>query len=185
MEGGDMSNPDYELKVYDQLCQSYRAIDDFRAKLLGFLPLATGTGIWVLLDKVQSVGALDVAAKGVLAAVGVFGALITLGLFSYELYGIKKCGALIKTGDRIEGVLSIDGQFKSRPQNVASVVNEPFAAGIIYPTVLAAWTFFALAFKWPRANPWIPLLVFTVGLVGTLTYDYLLRREAKHANRRA
>jgi hypothetical protein len=34
--------------VYQQLCESYRAIDDFRAKLLGFLPLATGTGIFLL-----------------------------------------------------------------------------------------------------------------------------------------
>ena len=176
-----MSNPDHELKIYDQLCLSYRAIDDFRAKLLGFLPLATGAGIWVLLDKVQNVAALDSAAKGVLAAVGCFGGLITLGLFSYELYGIKKCAALIKTGNGIEGLLRIDGQFKSRPQNVAFVVNEPFAGGIIYPTVLAAWTFFALAFTWPTANPLIPLLVLATGLVGTLTYDFLLRREARLA----
>ena len=32
---------DEKLKAYEQLCMSYRAIDDFRAKLLGFLPLAT------------------------------------------------------------------------------------------------------------------------------------------------
>jgi hypothetical protein len=32
---------DENLKTtYDQLCTSYRAIDDFRAKLLGFLPLS-------------------------------------------------------------------------------------------------------------------------------------------------
>ncbi len=172
-----MPNPDHQLKVYDQLCQSYRGIDDFRAKLLGFLPLATGTGIWVLLDRVQGAAKLDVAAKGALTAVGVFGALITLGLFAYELYGIKKCGALIKTGARLEGSLQIHGQFRSRPQNVASLVNEPFAAGIIYPTALAAWTFFALAFSWPGANPLIPLLVFGIGFGGTLTYDYLLRRK--------
>jgi len=29
-----MSNPDDEVKGYDQLCTSYRAIDDFRGKLL-------------------------------------------------------------------------------------------------------------------------------------------------------
>ncbi len=29
---------------YQQLCDSYRAINDFRTKLLGFLPLATGGG---------------------------------------------------------------------------------------------------------------------------------------------
>ena len=49
--GKSMSDPqDEKLKTtYDQLCYSYRAIDDFRAKLLGFLPLATGTGIFLLI----------------------------------------------------------------------------------------------------------------------------------------
>jgi hypothetical protein len=176
---------DNQLKVYDQLCESYRAIDDFRAKLLGFVPLVTGAGISVLLDKVQTAGQLDSAAKAVLAAVGVFGALVTLGLFSYELYAIKKCGALIKTGARIEDLLGIDGQFTRRPHNVASVINEPFAAGIIYPTVLAAWTFFALAFTWPNANPWVPLSVLVTGLVGTVMFDLLLRRESRQSVRRS
>lgn len=34
--------------VYEQLCDGYHTIDDFRAKLLGFLPLMTGTGIFLL-----------------------------------------------------------------------------------------------------------------------------------------
>jgi hypothetical protein len=38
-----MAGPqDEQLKIYDQLCNNSRAIDDFMAKLLGFLPLATG-----------------------------------------------------------------------------------------------------------------------------------------------
>jgi hypothetical protein len=175
-----MSNTDHELKAYDQLCQSYRAIDDFRAKLLGFLPLATGAGIGVFLDKFPRFQDLHTETKGVLAAAGVFGALITLGLFSYEIYGIKKCGDLIMAGRRIEVLSEIDnGQFQNRPQSVAHVINEPFAAGIVYPAVLAAWSYFALAFAWPSGNPLIPLLVFTGGLVGTLIYDYILRREAE------
>jgi hypothetical protein len=38
---------DHLKAAYQELCHSYRAIDDFRAKLLGFLPLATGTGIFL------------------------------------------------------------------------------------------------------------------------------------------
>jgi hypothetical protein len=37
--------------AYDQLCMSYRAIDDFRTKLLGFLPLVTGGGLLLLTGK--------------------------------------------------------------------------------------------------------------------------------------
>ncbi|MBN2419289.1 MAG: hypothetical protein JXL81_07880, partial [Deltaproteobacteria bacterium] len=42
------------LIIYKELCNSYRAIDNFRAKLLGFLQLATG-GVFLLYsgEKIQ------------------------------------------------------------------------------------------------------------------------------------
>jgi len=173
-----MSDLDYEARAYDQLCQSYRAIDDFRSKLLGFLPVVTGAGIVTLSKEVLDAGSVGAEKARVFTAIGAFGAMVTLGLFAYEIYGIKKCGALIKAGQRAETMLNVkSGQFQSRPQNVARVVNEPFAAGVIYPAALAAWTFFALAFQWPKANPEVPVLVFIIGLVGTLLYDRDLRRQ--------
>jgi hypothetical protein len=39
---------------YDQLCHTYRAIDDFRAKLLGFLPVVTGGGLLLVERKADS-----------------------------------------------------------------------------------------------------------------------------------
>ena len=165
------------IKVYDQLCQSYRAIDDFRAKLLGFIPLVTGTGISFLLEKVPNIQEISVEMKNLLAAVGVFGILITLGLFSYEIFGIKKCAALIKAGQKLESSMHIkNGQFRKRPQNIAHVINEPFAAGVIYPTVLSAWTFFTLAFTCPKANPLIPILLLVGGFAATLLYESILRK---------
>src|SRR5437879_3219394 len=92
--------------VYQELCTSYRAIDDFRAKLLGFMPLATGTGIFLLKD----------APKEYLLPIGVFGFFVTLGLLAYEVYGINKCDALIRAGKRIECKLGVEnGQFSERP----------------------------------------------------------------------
>lgn len=169
-----MSNPQDErlLKAYEELCTSYRAIDDFRAKLLGFLPFASGTGI-LLSENIAS------QTESFLIAIGAFGFFVTLGLFSYEIYGIKKCAALIETGKRMERLLQLEGQFRKRPQNVVHVINEPFAAGVIYPTVLAAWAFLALTDAWPEANPWIPILIFTAGSACTLIYDYDLRQAGK------
>lgn len=172
---GDSQHNDL-LKVYQELCNSYRAIDDFRAKLLGFLPLATGTGIFLLLDNLQNVDSLSCQTKTLLVAVGAFGFLITLGLFSYEIYGIKKCGALIWAGCKMEYSLHLKGQFKRRPQNALYLINEPFAAGVIYPTVLAGWAFFALFFGWPQANPWVPISVLIFGFAFTLIYDCHLRK---------
>src|SRR5436190_16375930 len=147
---------DAKLKAYEQLCISYRAIDDFRAKLLGFLPLATGAGIFLLAKNLTG------EVRGFLAPIGAFGFLTTLGLFAFEIYGIGKCGALIEAGKQIEESLNIGGlgQFPKRPQHVGPlVVNEPFAAGLIYPAVLAACTFLALFWAWPHGAGYSAILV--------------------------
>jgi hypothetical protein len=140
-----MASPqDEQLKVYEQLCNSYRAIDDFRAKLLGFLPLATGTGAFLLITDQAKI----VSMQNLFKPIGLFGLVITLGLFFYELYAIKKCTRLIEVGKELEkNVLGVsNGQFARRPPGVALLINEPLAASLIYPAVLAAWTFLAFAF---------------------------------------
>jgi len=162
--------------AYQQLCTSYHAIDDFRAKLLGFLPLATGTGIFLLLGNLKDGQHFTAETKSFLVAAGAFGFSITLGLFFYEIYGIKKCHALIQAGQRMEDSLHLDGQFKKRPQNVLYLINEPFAAGIIYPTVLAAWMFLALVFALPQTALLIAILVFIAGFVCSLIYNLQLRK---------
>lgn len=132
--------PNDDLKAtYQQVCESYRAIDEMRTKLLGLLPLATGAGILVLSGR-NSAGPPAALAAGI----GSFGILATLGLFSYELHSMKKCGALIDAGRLMEESLNINGQFRRRPQEVAGFIDEPFAASMIYPASLAGWTFFAL-----------------------------------------
>jgi hypothetical protein len=39
--------------AYGQACASYDAITEFRAKLLALLPLATGTGAFLVLQRVE------------------------------------------------------------------------------------------------------------------------------------
>jgi hypothetical protein len=174
---------DEQLKVYEQLCNSYRAIDDFRAKLLGFLPLATGAGIFLLITDPENIKFM----QGLFQPMGVFGFVITLGLFFYELYGIKKCTHLISAGKEIEYDLGVqNGQFKRRPPGVALLINEPLAAGIIYPAVLAAWTFLALAF--PQSQGIAPMKVsdvaqywaigvFLAGFAVSLLYNLVLIKD--------
>lgn len=167
-----MASPqDEQLRIYEQLCISYRAIDDFRAKLLGFLPFASGSAIFI------AAMTLTGETKQLLLPIGAFGFVITLGLFFYEIYGIRKCGALINAGRNLERMLGVEGQFESRPREVARLIAEPFAAGLIYPAVLAAWTFLALTPVWPAASLPAAILVFVAGFAATLLYDYALRRE--------
>jgi hypothetical protein len=148
-DGGSAKAADDYRELYTQVCESYRAIDDFRMKLLGLLPVATGAGVLVLLGS----GKVDLGATGsdlhriqqVLAAVAIFGIAITVGLFAYELHGIKKCGRLIKIGARIERHMGDSGpffgQFATRPHRLAGLIDVPFASSVVYPAAIAVWSF--------------------------------------------
>jgi hypothetical protein len=176
------SNPDI-IKVYDQVCQSYRAIDDFRAKLLGFLPLASAGGAFLLLNNVFTDPEKSQFVKPFFEPLGLFGFVVTLGLYCYEVYGIRRCHALIEAGKQLERSLGItDGQFEKRPRNVLYLINEPFATGLIYPAVLAGWMFLARVFPQPQPDqpPAIDaalsaaIWVFGVSFLITLIYNLAL-----------
>ena len=164
--------------AYTELCNSYRAIDDFRAKLLGVLPLASGTGIFFLLN--SNLPAKD-ANPSLLMPIGIFGWIITLGLFAYEIYGIKKCCCIIKTGISMEKRMGISGQFCNRPRAVGlpivgDFINEPLASGIIYPAVLASWTFLALIFSSTQIAGMSAVLIFI--LFFKLSIDFKKKLES-------
>jgi hypothetical protein len=128
--------------IYEQVCNAHNSIADFRAKLLALLPIASGTGIFLLLsDK------MNAEAKPHLVAIGTFGALVTLGLFLYELRGIDTCNALIKCGKFLESKLMSDkstGTFISRREAVLKgFVGITWASLVIYPTVIGTWIYVA------------------------------------------
>ena len=186
--------------VYTQLCNSYLAIDDFRSKLLSLLPLATGGLFFFITDpgsligkaikagsdaKAGEVSESAILSLEVLQAIGWFGVMITLGLYCYELYGIRKCTALICLGERLEKALEIKGQFTMRPDGILHgyfgekfnfiEINEPFAAGIIYPAVMAAWTFLALSRTGFATLP--AILVFASLFLLSLWFMYWLTKH--------
>jgi hypothetical protein len=161
------------LSVYEQTCQSYRSIDDFRAKLLGFLPIASAGGLFLV---VQARPEND---NQVLIATGLFGIIITLGLLTYEIYGIKRCHLLIESGRRLELDLEVkNGQFQQRPREVAGYINEPFATSLIYPAVLAGWAFVAVQTGSRFWAACIAVLVFAVVCGLVIRYNRILRAEA-------
>ena len=188
----DANEPEQLLTAYTELCNSYHAIDDFRTKLLGFLPLVTGGGLVLLSARAEDV------RKEFFGPVGRFGILVTLGLLAYELFGIKKCHALIQTGQALEQKMNLSasrlgkpGQFLRRPNNLLWVVNEPFAAAMIYPAVLAAWTYLAVLYdnpshtEHPSSAQRLSLYVFVGGFALILLYDGFLRIRDWQESRRS
>ncbi|MEN3369237.1 MAG: hypothetical protein V7609_1380 [Verrucomicrobiota bacterium] len=181
-ETHDTSRLENIRTTYNQLCESYRAIDDFRTKLLAFLPLASGAGIFLLIAKPGG------PAAELLRPIGAFGFLTALGLYIFEIYGIRKCTHLIVVGEYLEEQLGIGGQFKNRPTGIEGVgvipksiapdISEPFASGIIYPAVLGAWAFVAL-YKPGRSAPagFLGVAVFVVGLFASVKFSRWLRKK--------
>lgn len=84
--------------AYDQICTGYRSIDEFRAKLLGLLPLASGAGIFLLLSDVFTKDSTSAFSRRFVSPIGAFGFLVTLGLYFYELRGIQYCIHMIAAG---------------------------------------------------------------------------------------
>jgi hypothetical protein len=149
---------DESLKtIYEQLCQAHNAIADFRAKLLALLPIASGTGIFLLIsDK------MNPEAKSHFVAVGIFGTLVTIGLFLYELRGIHRCNAIIACGEKLEKELTRErfkGVFLS-PQSAVlrGFVSLTWASLIVYSAVIGAWVYIACI-----GSPW-----FTSGGTGAM-----------------
>jgi hypothetical protein len=167
------ADPDgVQRAAYDRVCESYHKVDEFRMRLLGLLPLATGTGVFLLLSGKADLlgqnpgGSVDQDLQQAFAAIGTFGLLFTLGLFAYELFGIKRCHYLIESGKRLEHGLGVWGQFRSRPSAIAGYINEPLASSIIYPASMAAWLFlgtFSIA-----GSTWAMVLAIGVVVGGCL-----------------
>jgi hypothetical protein len=121
--------------AYQEVCKSYQAIADFRAKLLGFLPLASGAGAYAVLSKEPTPAWAWVA--------GVFGFAITLGLFLYELRGLRRAAALEQVGRDLELQLGLStGQFRDQPDApLHGFIDARGAAWLIYPAVQASWLY--------------------------------------------
>lgn len=131
--------PENLRSVYAEICRSYHGIDDFRARLLALLPIASGAGGLLILADKDTV-------KDFLGPIGIFGALITLGLFVYEVRGIQKCNELIKVGKAIETEMKVGGgPFNKYPKgHLYGLISAVTAAYIVYLTIFGAWCYLAI-----------------------------------------
>jgi hypothetical protein len=180
-----MAQEDGTKEAYERVCESYHAIDDFRMKLLGLLPVATGTGVFLLLNSNTDLlgpggqGSRQHTLEVFVTAAGLIGLMFTLGLFAYELFGIKRCHYLIEAGTSLEIILNVRGQFRNRPRELMGFINEPFAAALIYPASMAAWVFLAVAYR-SGVWRWVwPIAAFLFGMSVTLGAATGIKRKGQ------
>src|SRR5436190_6600685 len=106
------------LAEYQEVCKSHSGITDFRAKLLALLPIASGVGVGLLVFQGQ--GEVSSAGAGLLVGLGIFGVVVTIGLFLYELRQIDVCKQLRNHAAWIESKLGIEaGQFGGRRRRLS------------------------------------------------------------------
>src|SRR5215216_6838260 len=89
------------LAAYSEICKSYHAIDDFRTRLLGFLPLTSLAGIF-LLDTNKMFSSETTISNELLGFAAIFAALLTLALFGYEVRGMQRTHLLVREGTHLE-----------------------------------------------------------------------------------
>lgn len=184
-----MTQQSLELRTaYDQICRAHDGIAEFRAKLLGLLPLASGASIFLLIGNEAVTQGNNVLH---LIPVGLFGMLITLGLFFYELRGIHKCRGLIRGAQILEAkLLPEDGlweyaAFNFRQGSLWGFVGATGAALTIYPTVMGAWAYILAVGLRGSANleeqtNLMPLVVAGVAMAGA----FIFGKVADHLNQK-
>jgi hypothetical protein len=171
--------------MYQQVAAQHDRIDDFRAKLLGLLPAVTGLGLLVTIGEKKP----DSLNSDFLAAIGIFGALASIGLLVHELRSISRCYMLISIGFVLEHRLTKTGDDDARFGSFSSrlawgfggPVSRENAALIVYPASIAAWGFVA---AWPTLDSWslaVPVfLFFLAAIVGHRWLAWDRRRVAEH-----
>src|SRR5688572_17933144 len=96
MAGNEKQTPvlerdDFSSKLYEQICINIRTSDDISFKLMGLVPLISGSGAAAL-----SLGSIwsDISSMAVIL-LALVAAVITFGLFKWEMRNVQKCNWLI------------------------------------------------------------------------------------------
>ena len=178
------------LAAYSEVCVSYHAIDDFRTKLLGILPISSLAGI-ILLGQdsflAQETPDPNFLAYKLIGFGSCFAAAFTLALFLFEIRGLIRCHHLIQRGKELERALNVYGQFsvcalqhdKAQTNRTERIFNAKVAASAVYSLVFSAWLFMALRFSFNVALLGCGLTATIVGgALGVGTYFLLSKSVA-------
>lgn len=104
------------LVRYEQICADIRFTDELSLKLLGFVPLVTGAGIFVVLLGGSDRSWWQAAVLG--GFVGVLGAIVTFAIYRWELRNVEFCRYLRTRAAYIEKHGALDdrhGHYHGRP----------------------------------------------------------------------
>jgi|SRR5215213_2183891 len=131
------------MGLYTEICNSWRKLTDVRFKLLGLVPVVSG----FFLVRALSEGDLS---PDIRVGIAVFGFIVTLALWAYEVRNSQLYDDLISRGRRIEAELGVNtGHFRGRlkpssryllgPLKVKLRIQHDTAINLIYGTSVGGW----------------------------------------------
>lgn len=131
------------LKLYSEICSSWRMLTDIRFKLLGLVPTLSGAMLITLLSRSSAIAGLSPIVR---IGIAFFGLAITFGIMIYNQRNSQLYNDLISRGRRIEYELGIHtGLFRGRLKPKNRIVNHGMGTNLVYVTTIAGWIFALIA----------------------------------------
>ena len=156
-----MSQELSDAELYEQWCAYIRATDDISFKLIGIVPLVSGTGLLTIL--------FAAPPPRVLITLSLFAAAITLGLFRWELRNLQNCKWLVYYADELEKtVLGSDPEMKKLEEwpDPPHWIGKSEAEKFIYTVTIVTWLALPpLLLTFDQSGPWFWQLYVPIATV--------------------
>jgi hypothetical protein len=140
-----------KAELYTEIIANIRATDEISFKLLGLVPLVSGTALVAVILQ-------DVTARPTLIVLfALFAAAVTLGLFRWELRNVQECSRLLRHAEALaEPVLEQSGVPAGLRRRAAGPqgVGKTEAEKLVYSATIAAWLVLPLALGAVRWDAW-------------------------------
>jgi hypothetical protein len=165
-----MSDSVTPAKMYEVLQASIKETDEISFKLLGLVPLVNGAA---LLTAVLGIGSSQAQAIVVLS---LFGAVVTLGLFWWELRNIRYCLWYIALAEPFEAAVlaqvGVRDELRKRP-SAPGGIGKRRAEKLIYSTVIFSWLVLPVMLLDSKALPDPVWLIYGLLVLGILAWTVL------------
>jgi hypothetical protein len=152
-------------RIYAETCNSIRITDEISFKLMGLVPLVTGATLLTFFLKEP----IPAENTDLMVALALVGALITLGLFRWELRNIQTCSWLRRRAEALEDAIVTSSGAPKQPKPPHRI-GKTEAEKWIYSITILAWLLTPALVR-PINNPSFLLIgyVAVAVLIGVLT----------------
>ncbi len=141
-------------QVYEETCSRIRATDDISFKLMGIVPLLSGTTFLAFSLKDGISAPISADSERVLFILSLFAALITLGLFRWELRNIQTCNWLRRRAEALEKFVVPEIQLREQPPRPLGF-SKTQAEKLIYFWTVIAWLSIPIVICGFGTNAWL------------------------------